>query len=85
MAALLLLRAPARQHCCPWPCRTAAPSPGRGCRCAHRPSEGHSAQLLMHPPPPLNRQALLSPPPQHPGMPLVVAATAMPHPPVPLA
>ena len=62
VAALLLLPAPARQHCCPRPCRFAAAEPGRGCRCAHRPSEGHSAQLLMQPPPPLNRQTLLAPP-----------------------
>ena len=71
MAALLLLRAPAWQHCCSRPCWTPAPSPGRGSRRAHRPSEGHSAQLLLKPP--LNRQTPLTPP-QHPGMPLVMAA-----------
>ena len=81
MTALLLLRAPARQHCCPRPCRTAAPSPGQAW-----PFEGHSAQLLLPPPPPppLNQQTKF-PPTQHPRMPLVVAATAVPHPPVPLA
>ena len=50
MAALLLLRAPAWQHCCSRPCWTPGPSPGRGSRRAHRPSEGHSAQLLLQPP-----------------------------------
>ena len=31
-------------------CWTPAPSPGRGSRRTHRPSEGHSAQLLLQPP-----------------------------------
>ena len=48
-----------------------------------RPSGGQHARLLLQPPP-LYRQAPLSSP-QHPGMPLVMAAAAMPHPPVPLA
>ena len=83
MAALRLLRAPARQHRCSWPRWTPSPSPGRGCRRTHRPSEGHSAQLLLQPPS-LNRQTPLTPP-EHSGMPLVVAATAVLHPPVPPA
>ena len=47
---LRLLRAPAWQHHCFRPYRTPAPSPGRGSRRAHRPSEVHSAQMLMLPP-----------------------------------
>ena len=63
-----------------------APSPVRGSRRAHRPSEGHSAPLLLQPPPPPPKPAdTVDPPPQHLGMPLVMAATTMPHPPVPLA
>ena len=59
MTALLLLHAPARQQCCPPPCRTAAPSPGRA-----RAFEGHSAQLLLHPPPPrLEPADTIAPPP----------------------
>ena len=64
MAVLRLLRAPAWQHRCSRPCWTPAPSPGRGSRHAHRPSEGHSAQLLLQPPPPpLYQQTPLTPPP----------------------
>ena len=87
MAALRLLRAPAWQHRCSTPCWNPAPSPGRGSRRAHRPSEGLSAQLLLQPPPPpLYRQTPLTPPPppHHLGMPLVMAATAVPHPLCPL-
>ena len=59
MAPLRLLRAPAWQHRCSRPCWTPVPSPGRGCRRLHRPSEGHSAQLLLQPPSPsLNRYRL---------------------------
>ena len=81
MAALRLLRAPARQRLCCTP----SPSPGRGSRCAQRPSEWHSAQLLLQPPPPSEPADTVDPPPRHPGIPLVVAATAVPHPPVPRA
>ena len=63
MAALRLLRAPAWQHRCSRPCKTPAPSPGRGSRRAHRRSEGHSAQLLLQPDPPLNEHTPLIPAP----------------------
>ena len=63
-------------------CCTPAPSPGQGSRRTHRPYEGHGAQLLLHPPP--IPSGPVDPPP-HPRMPLVVAAKAVPHPPVPLA
>ena len=62
MAALRLLCAPAWQHRCSRPCWTPAPFPGQGNRRTHRPSRGHSAQLLLQPPPPLYRQTPLIPP-----------------------
>ena len=61
VAALWLLRAPTWQHRSSRPCWNPAPSPGRGSERAHRPSEGHKAQLLLLPPP--NRQTPLPPPP----------------------
>ena len=70
VAALRLLRAPAWKHCCSRPCLTPAPSPGRGSWHLHRPSEGHSAELLLQPPPPpVNRQTPLTPPPNTLGCP----------------
>ena len=59
------------------------PPPGHGGWHERRPSGGQHARLLLELPP-LDRQAPLSSP-QHPRMPLVMAAEAVPHPPVPLA
>ena len=79
-----LCAAPGRRRR-PLPCWASPLPPDHGGWHDRRPSGGQDARLLLQlQPPPLDRQTPLSPP-QHPGMPFVVAAAAMPHPPVPFA
>ena len=69
----------------PAPAGPPPPPPDEGADARTGPPKGIVPSCCCCPPPPLNRQTLLTPPPQHPGMPLVVAAAAVPHPLVPLA
>ena len=77
-----LCAAPGRRRK-PLPC-WAPPHPPWSRGLARAPTLRRATRPLAAVAPPLDRQASLSPP-QHPRMPLVMAAAAVPHPPVPLA
>ena len=80
VAAWRLLRKPAWHTAAPSPAGPPPPPPDEGAGRRTSPPKGIAPSCYS--PPPLNWQTPLTPPPPpHPGKPLVMAATAVPHPP----